>query len=318
MNKFFSIILALILTLSVNVQVFAAAANDDSGTTPIIRSENHDHIIDTTEIMSFLEKIDNKEKREILEAYFFMPVTVTTTESKSKDISDNAKVSQEAMDLANLSMDDLKLKYKSLMKQKVNEIKNSKNVLATPFMKKYLQQNEPDLVNSLHNKLANSDIVISNNIEFGTTTEFSTMSIVPMNYYKALSYASLGNTILLASCNVDWNYDNSTKKISSLLPTTNFWYTGVSPWYHILDPQGLYKSRQFIEWHSTSDRGFVQKGRLIYWQDGGGYSPISMFKFNLVFSPSATTTSKMLLNDTGTPMTNYDIDPVNWGGGYSF
>lgn len=318
MTKFISIILALILTLSLNIQVFATAAGDYSDATPIIKSENYDFKIDTTEIMSFLEKIDNKEKREILETYFFMPVTVTATESKSKDINDNAKVSQETMDLAKLSVDDLKLKYKSLMKQKVNEIKNSKNVLATPFMKKYLQQNEPDLVSSLNNKWADNDIVISNNIEFYTNPEYSIMSIIPMNYYKALSYASLGTTVLRASCNVDWNYDNSTKKISSLLPTTIFWYTGVSPWYHILDPQGLYKSRQFIEWHSTSDRGFVQKGRLIYWQDGGGYSPISMFKFNLVFSPSATTTSKMLLNDTGTPMTNYNIDPVNWGGGYSF
>ncbi|MBR0599599.1 hypothetical protein [Sinanaerobacter chloroacetimidivorans] len=314
MNKLFPIILALILLLSMNAQVFAAATNNDSDTTPIIRSENYDHIIDTTEIMSFLEKIDNKEKRDILEAYFFMPVTVT--ESNNKAPIDTAKVSQEAKELANLSVADLKLKYKSLMKQKVKEIKYSENVLATPYMKEYLQQNEPDLVNSLHDKWADSETVISNNIEFDTTNEFSTMSIVPMNYYKALSYDSLAVTVLWASCNVDWNYDSSTKKITSLLPTTNFWYTGVSPWYHILDPQGLYKNTQFIKPNSTGDRGFVQKGRLILWQDGGAYTPISMFKFNLVFSPSATTTSKMLLNDTGCPPTNIVADPVNWGGGY--
>jgi hypothetical protein len=316
MKKLLSIILALIITLSMNVQVFAATANEDSDTAPIIRSENYDHVIDTTEIMSFLEKIDNKEKRDILEAYFFMPVTVTVTESKNKDTIDVAKVSQEAMELANLSVDDLKLKYKSLMKQKVKEIKYSENVLATPLMKEYLQKNQPDLVNSLSNKWSDSEMVI-NDIEFNTTGEFSTMSIVPKNYYKALSYQSLGNTVLRASCNVDWNYDSSTKKITSLLPTTNFWWTGtVSPWYHILDPQGLYKNEQFIEPNSTGDRGFVQKGRYIYWQDGGAYSLISMFKFNLVFSPSATNTSKTLLDDTGTPPTNIVDDPVVWGGGY--
>ena len=285
---------------------------------PIIGAQDFDHIIDTSEIMNFLENIEDKEKREIMEAYFFKPVTVTISNKKSNDAIDNAKVSREARELASLPISDLKLKYKNLMKQKVKEINASENVLATPFMKEYLQENQPDLVDSLDNKWMDYEAELTSDIAYDSGDNFSIMSNFSMNYYKELSYASLTLTVLRASCNVDWNYDSTTKKITSLLPTTNFWHTGSSPWYHILDPQGLYKSRQFIEWHNTADRGFVQKGRYIYWQDRGEYSKISMFKFNLVFSPSATTTNKTLLNDTGCPPTNIIPDPVNWGGGYSY
>ncbi|MCL1810170.1 MAG: hypothetical protein FWG42_10465, partial [Clostridiales bacterium] len=57
----------------------------------------------------------------------------------------------------------------------------------------------------------------------------------------------------------------------------------------------------------------VQKGRMILIQDmTGGYINISMFKFNLVFSPSATNSLRTLLDDTGCPSTQI-LDPTNWG-----
>ncbi len=138
-------------------------------------------------------------------------------------------------------------------------------------------------------------------------------SIISKTYYKELSLNSTYGTVLRASSNVDWKYDSSTKKITSLYPETTFWHTGISPWYHVIG--GWVKNTQFITTPTSGDRGFVQKGREIMIQDGGQLTPAEMFKFNLVFSPSATNTTKTLLNDTG--VTNIILgDYTNWGGGY--
>lgn len=316
MKKIISLTLTILLITALNIQSFASPVDEEwisspvdeeSISSPIIESSDIDIKIDTSEVTRFLDGIKDEEKRKILELYFFMPVTVTVSDKAGEDIS-KMEVPQNVRNLANLPVDNIKSEYNKMLEEKVQEIAANENVFATQEFKTYLEDNNPAMLESLPNKEldVNQTILVTSELD----TE-AVSSIISRKYYRELSYNSTYGTVLKASCEVEWKFDSSTNKITSLYPKTTFWHEGISPWYHYFTTWK--KNTQFITTPTSGDRGFVQKGRVIGYNYGGEFLDAAVVKFNLVFSPSATNSAKILHNDIGI------VPPlaiIDWGGGY--
>jgi len=234
-----------------------------------------------------------------------MPVTITVSDKAGEDIS-KMEVPQNIRNLTNQPVDNIKSEYNKMLEEKVQEIAANENVFATQEFKTYLEEHNPAMLESLPNEELDVDQTIL--ITSGLDTE-AVRSIIGRYYYRELSYDSTYGTVLRASCEVSWEYNSSTNKITSFNPVTTFWYDGIPGWYHYFTTWK--KNTQFITTPASGDRGFVQKGRTIGMSYGGQFTDAAVVKFNLVFSPSATNAPKMLLNDVGmvSPFTYID-----WGG----